>query len=1658
MRKANKILALFLAVLMVVSCVVTMSVTTVAAEPAAQAETYPTTWWDAEGNYATAFAGGTGTADDPYEIATPAQLAYFAKYLEDGALNDATEKVYFELTAPIDMSAHQWKPIGYTAAFDAYATNTLNNADFDGNSFTISGINLSASKAISGYEYANGCALFTKVAKSTIHDLTLEARVLDPVFTAETAAETRAAAALVATLCEDSHVKNVTVNVDMDITSSTGIAYYGGLVGYSYDTTIYEVDEDGNQVLDENGDPIKTVNNRNTLNTVRVNGDINITGQEASTTKIWAGGVVGFYRLSRIDNVYNYANITYKAGYGNDTAVGGILGDAFCGVVCNVVENHGNLNITCHAGGYSHYGGCFGRLPVIRNTGKNIANYGTLTVNNNNSVDYTGGVVGRILNHASNYLNGIKNYGDIVYNKNSVQNSDYIGGIVGFMENAAHATLPVAYQCVNEGDITITYKAGLTVPSSTQHNPYIGGIIGRPTYMVFDGCTNKGNITLNNTYYGMRIGGIAGNLDGSTSATAFSQIKNCTNDGIIRITENAFPQQSSARYVGGMVGNLAAEHAVIDNCVNNGAIVVNNAQDATNAGGMAGNASKKTQTISNCVNYGDITTYDQNGNYHRNIGGIIAQMNAGGGKITNCKNYGDLTRIGVYQNAYLGGIVAAIKTVTVSGCENHGTIKMTTTTAANGAGTRYVGGIVGADQGASTIQNSTNYDPIVCEGRASNWYVGGISGYNASGPAKLTNVANYADITVTGSDTAGTAWIGGIQGLIQDEVVVTDTFNYGDVYATKTGNHYLGGIAGGLRVRADATTAAEMTNAYNSGSVGGIGAPGNKAYGGIVGRLSNDSGHITNPVPMYDIVNAVNVGEIQAGGLSGGIIGYLASSRKKVNTTDAVETACRYAVNLRACFAMNSGETYGLVGSARCAYLTFTDCFTDAEKYMSYCNQDKLYTGGTGITVNGTLYDEAYGGDYPINPTGILYTSIGTLEKARVRLDSQGTDNSGIRFDSYIEKATYEALVASGYTFELGTVIAPTDNLKVDSVVASYDKMEALDAIKVASNNTYVAIPYGDQFFAGENADYSYFAGALNYMKEANYSLKFTAIAYLTITVGDFTFTVYADYDVNNDERSRSIAQVACGAYEDRATSATTIDGLDYAFKATDDNACYLGQFSPYANKQLAKLKSYMGGYTNDKVVPDGLTVNGVSIEEYKIVYAQSPIYKKYGSATGKTLYEDLSNFKIEQYTSTKSDANDDGTISASEYTYTATGNTYVYGDVLLGARYDYDEQSAKRLQAAIYAEYGVMLPVVEDEATAESTYEILVGKTNRAKSQSYKVALLSPDDYLFHIDDTKILVVGGAYGTTWHAIDKLEKLFADIDEPNYNLKMAGNLSGYYKMQKIATIGDSITRGSQSLPDGNDYGGPNGATAQFGSNAVETYFRYFLSYPANLQRLIWKDAVVYNFGRGASTAINLGNSNYYGGSSQWNDCKEAMEDVDFDLVFMQHGTNDSNSVAALASRENDYYNEVKALIDTILADSPDCKFVINSVPHAFDSNGGGSRNEANDENMRRVQKETAQKLKAAGYDIYHYNMGEFTRINLVTDGAPACPGYTTAGDYKTAEVESHSYYYNINTGTSWNEGTHPNYRGYNKMADGALTVVNYLLFGGAKPALMINIG
>ena len=67
--------------------------------------------WD--GSIATAFAGGTGTESDPYQIADGAQLAYLASEVNNG---QTYENSYFVLTADIDLNNKDWTPIGNSFA------------------------------------------------------------------------------------------------------------------------------------------------------------------------------------------------------------------------------------------------------------------------------------------------------------------------------------------------------------------------------------------------------------------------------------------------------------------------------------------------------------------------------------------------------------------------------------------------------------------------------------------------------------------------------------------------------------------------------------------------------------------------------------------------------------------------------------------------------------------------------------------------------------------------------------------------------------------------------------------------------------------------------------------------------------------------------------------------------------------------------------------------------------------------------------------------------------------------------------------------------------------------------------------------------------------------------------------------------------------------------------------------------------------------------------------------------------------------------------------------------------------------------------------------------------------------------------------------------
>ena len=100
--------------------------------------------WD--GSTAAAFAGGTGTAEDPYQIANGAELAYLASSVNSG---ESYEEKNFVLTANIDLNGLPWTPIAnsFSDALLGGSDYRVFAGNFDGNGYTISNVSIGSEAA-----------------------------------------------------------------------------------------------------------------------------------------------------------------------------------------------------------------------------------------------------------------------------------------------------------------------------------------------------------------------------------------------------------------------------------------------------------------------------------------------------------------------------------------------------------------------------------------------------------------------------------------------------------------------------------------------------------------------------------------------------------------------------------------------------------------------------------------------------------------------------------------------------------------------------------------------------------------------------------------------------------------------------------------------------------------------------------------------------------------------------------------------------------------------------------------------------------------------------------------------------------------------------------------------------------------------------------------------------------------------------------------------------------------------------------------------------------------------------------------------------------------------------------------------------------------------
>ena len=329
---------------------------------------------------------------------------------------------------------------------------------------------------------------------------------------------------------------------------------------------------------------------------------------------------------------------------------------------------------------------------------------------------------------------------------------------------------------------------------------------------------------------------------------------------------------------------------------------------------------------------------------------------------------------------------------------------------------------------------------------------------------------------------------------------------------------------------------------------------------------------------------------------------------------------------------------------------------------------------------------------------------------------------------------------------------------------------------------------------------------------------------------------------------------------------------------------------------------------------PRTLSINGVDISQYKIIYA---------------LNADKQAMLAADRTSLKTYWND---------------------------AYDGELQTAKRLAQLLKSYFGVELEMGVDTVTEESEYEILIGETNRAETQTAaSTKTLAIDDYEIKPIEKKLVIRGGKNGSMYHGLDALEEMFQnEANGRAYTLIESAPITGSYHLQRIAVIGDSITEG---------YSASN---------------RQIFSYVPTMARMYWQESVVYNYGKGSMT-MRSDHEHSYQACDKWTACLANTEQ--YDVVLIMLGTNDSNRVWKMnrAWNEQDdaiYKSSARAIIDRVKQHSPNTEFVLMNCPAYYGTKEFGSAR------VRNLQKEIADTLKAEGYQMHLYDMYTYTTQNL----------------------------------------------------------------------------
>ncbi|WP_202707443.1 InlB B-repeat-containing protein, partial [Sporosalibacterium faouarense] len=298
------------------------------------------TYWKDNIGTVTALTG-SGTETKPYQISSAEELAFFAKTIN--SFDNIYDEAYFELTQDIDLSGHQWTPVGDSSKdFNGY---------FDGNGYEISHVMIGI-ETIPNSTY-NYVGLFANIGS----DATIENVGVSVSIYSSTNFQ-------VGGLVASNHgtINNCYTTGDIIANSAN---YIGGLVGYNYNGTINNCYATGDVTGEGDGVNIGGLVGYNQTNGTIINS--HATGDMTGGSNAYVGGLIG-NSVGTISNSYTTGNVTGGSG----AYVGGLAGGTNTETIIN---SYATGNVT--GGSKSWVGGLIG------------VNWGTSTISGYYNSDAT---------------------------------------------------------------------------------------------------------------------------------------------------------------------------------------------------------------------------------------------------------------------------------------------------------------------------------------------------------------------------------------------------------------------------------------------------------------------------------------------------------------------------------------------------------------------------------------------------------------------------------------------------------------------------------------------------------------------------------------------------------------------------------------------------------------------------------------------------------------------------------------------------------------------------------------------------------------------------------------------------------------------------------------------------------------------------------------------------------------------------------------------------------------------------------------------------------------------------------------------------------------------------------------------------------------------